>query len=165
MKIPENMTEKEVIEKIDVVINRMAHKYTFHGYDVDDIKQESFIICLDALERYDCKRPLENFLSVHLSNRLKNFIRDNYFIDNNHSKKKILAATPLSYEHNVIDEIESDLDLNIDIDNIKEIIDTHLPIEYRSDYLKLIHNVTIPKNRRTILINLIKKILEDNDYA
>ena len=38
------------------------------------------MICMDALNRYDQKRPLENFLSVNLSNRLKNFIRDNHYI-------------------------------------------------------------------------------------
>jgi DNA-directed RNA polymerase specialized sigma24 family protein len=72
------MTEQQVIDQIKIVVNRIAPKYTFNTYDVDDIKQEAFIICMDALERYDNKRPLENFLSVHLSNRLKNFVRDNY---------------------------------------------------------------------------------------
>ena len=73
------MTDEQVLETMDLVINRIAPRYTFYGYAVNDIKQESYIICIEALERYDEKRPLENFLSVNLSNRLKNFIRDNYF--------------------------------------------------------------------------------------
>ena len=80
MKIPSNMTDEQVLETMELVINRIAPRYTFYGYTVSDIKQESYIICIEALERYDEKRPLENFLSVNLSNRLKNFIRDNYFI-------------------------------------------------------------------------------------
>lgn len=165
MKIPSNMTEKDVFNKIELVIGRIAPKYTFNGYELDDIKQESFIICLDALERYDPSRPLENFLSVHLSNRLKNFIRDNYVNNDNTEKKKVMSPTQLCYEHNIIDVLEPDLDLNIDIDNIMSIIDEHLPNEYRSDYLKIINNISIPKPRKTIIINLIQEILKEHKYA
>ena len=89
MKIPQGMTEQEVVSQITKVCDRIAPKYTFYGYTVDDIKQESFMICMDALKRYDENRPLENFLSVNLSNRLKNFVRDNHFIstDNNERVK------------------------------------------------------------------------------
>ena len=81
MNIPKNMTREEVLDKINLVVNRISPKYTFHGYDLDDIKQEAFMICMDALNRYDQKRPLENFLSVNLSNRLKNFILLNTFLN------------------------------------------------------------------------------------
>ena len=57
------MTYDQVMKQIEVVVNRISPKYTFNTYDVDDIKQEAFIICMDALQRYDQKRPLENFLS------------------------------------------------------------------------------------------------------
>ena len=56
MKIPKNMSEEQVLSSIDAIVNRIAHKYTFYGYEVEDIKQEAFIICLDALNRYDEKR-------------------------------------------------------------------------------------------------------------
>jgi DNA-directed RNA polymerase specialized sigma subunit len=56
------MTEQQVIDQINIVVNRIAPKYAFGTYGVDDIKQEAFIICMDALNRYDQKRPLENFL-------------------------------------------------------------------------------------------------------
>ena len=82
------MTEKEVMREITSVINKIAHKYTFYGYEIDDIKQEAFIMCVDAMERYDPSRPLENFLSVHLSNRLKNFVRDNHFSKDEEDKKE-----------------------------------------------------------------------------
>ena len=80
MNIPDGMTEQEVVDQIEKVCNRIAPRYTFYGYALDDIKQEAFIICMEALNRYDNSRPLENFLSVNLSNRLKNFVRDNHFI-------------------------------------------------------------------------------------
>ena len=105
MVIPEGMTEEQVVDQINVVVNRMAHKYTFHGYTVDDIKQEAFIICMEALNRYDGIRPLENFLSVNLSNRLKNFIRDNHFFGYNEEDERhnILQPAQLDFEDNIID--------------------------------------------------------------
>ena len=49
MYVPSNMTKQDVIDQIAVVVNRIAPKYTFHGYEPEDIKQEAFIICMDAL--------------------------------------------------------------------------------------------------------------------
>jgi DNA-directed RNA polymerase specialized sigma24 family protein len=158
MKIPKNMTYDQVIEQINVVVNRIAPKYIFGTYGVDDIKQEAFIICMDALTRYDQKRPLENFLSVHLSNRLKNFVRDNYYTKDEEEKKRVLKPKYLTkedticYEHNYENKLEAS--------SLKYIIDKYLPSEYRADYLKMINDVYIPKKKREELVLLIKELLE-----
>jgi RNA polymerase sigma factor (sigma-70 family) len=159
MKIPKNMSEQEVVDQIHVVINRMAQKYTFNGYDVDDIKQEAFIICMDALDRYDSKRPLENFLAVHLSNRLKNFIRDNYYTKNEEEKKRVLKPKYISSEDFIPAPINN-YDDSIDAQSIQDILDKHLPSEYRADYLKIINEVYVPKKRREEVISTIKEIVE-----
>lgn len=164
MNTPKGMTEEQVIEQITIVVNRIAPKYTFKGYDVDDIKQEAFMICMDALHRYDCKRPLENFLSVNLSNRLKNFVRDNYFVKNDEDKKRVLAPKQLSSEDHVMQDIV-DHDSLIDIKEIKIIIDRFLPSDLRSDYLKMISDVYIPKKRKVYIVNVIKSIIKENGYA
>lgn len=163
MKIPDGMNSDDIINQINIVINRIAPKYAFSGYEIDDMKQEAFIICMDALDRYDCKRPLENFLSVHLSNRLKNFVRDNHFSKDDEDKKKVMAPKQLSYDDNVVDK-DLDQDLNIDTKEIRKIIDKFLPFDFRSDYLKLSSDVYIPKKRKTTLINKIKEILKENGY-
>lgn len=165
MKIPKKMTEQEVINQIHVVINRIAPKYTFNGYDVDDIKQEAFIICMDALKRYDNKRPLENFLSVHLSNRLKNFIRDNYYVKDEEEKKKVLKPKSLSSE-DFIPQSPSRVNIDdlLDAKSIQKLLDKHLPSSYRSDYLKLINEVYVPKKRREELIELIKELVERHGH-
>jgi RNA polymerase sigma factor (sigma-70 family) len=161
MKIPKNMTEQEVVHQINTVVNRIASKYTFYGYEVDDIKQEAFIICMDALDRYDNKRPLENFLSVHLSNRLKNFIRDNYFTKDEEEKKKVLKPKSLSSEEYMpVNRHSDNHDINIDAKQIQKILDKHLPPSYRADYLKLINDVYVPKKRREEVIELIKELVE-----
>jgi hypothetical protein len=158
MKIPKNMTEKEVMDQMMVVIDRTAAKYTFYGYDVEDIKQEAFIICMDALERYDEKRPLENFLAVHLSNRLKNFIRDNYYIKDEEDKKKILKPKSLSNEE-FLPQVIKNSDDSIDAKHIQSIINKYLPPSYRADYLKIINGVYVPKKRREDIIEIIKEIV------
>lgn len=152
------MTQEDVINTIETVINKIAPKYTFKDYDLEDIKQESFIICIDALNRYDGKRPLENFLSVHLSNRLKNFIRDNHYVKDNIHKKKV--KTP----QYIVDDNFVNTEYNIEEELInKEIfdkIDRELPAHLREDYLKTLNDISITKQRKAKLIDSIKRILE-----
>ena len=158
MKVPKNMTTEQVMKTIQTVVNRIAPKYTFNTYDVDDIKQEAFIICMDALERYDQKRPLENFLSVHLSNRLKNFVRDNYYTKDEEHKKKVLKPQYLTTDDVV--KYDTDYDAKLEAKNIQSIVDKYLPAEHRGNYLKMINNVYIPKRKREELIIIIKELLE-----
>ena len=162
MKLPRNMKENEVVTQIMAIVDRIAPKYSFNGYSVEDIKQEAFIICMDALDRYDPSRPLENFLSVHLSNRLKNFVRDNYFTKNDdESKKKLLNAKSI-----ISDDVsmeDSDYIENVDISDIKQLIDEELPMVYRADYLKIINNVYVPKKRREEVLSVLKQIVENKN--
>ena len=161
--LPPNMSRKEVLDKITLVVGRIAPRYTFNGYEVDDIKQEAFIICMEALKRYDCKRPLENFLSVNLSNRLKNFVRDNYFTKNETEKQKVLNPAQLAFEDSIPGDYEQNEEM-LDAQDMTAIIDEHLPVEYRSDYLKMISNVYVPKKRKAEVVETIQGILEDNGY-
>tara|TARA_B100000131_G_C18113531_1_gene610476 strand:- start:1970 stop:2458 length:489 start_codon:yes stop_codon:yes gene_type:complete len=160
MNIPSNMTKEEVIDKINLVVDRIAPKYTFCGYDVEDIKQESFIICMDALDRYDQKRPLENFLSVNLSNRLKNFVRDNHFVGQDENKKKVLCPSQLSYESSIAGQSEN-LDQKIDFKDVQGLIDEHLPADLRCDYLKMLSDVYVSKKRREHIVQIIKGIINE----
>ena len=154
------MTEQQVVDQINIVVNRISARYTFHGYEVEDIKQEAFIICMDALDRYDPSRPLENFLSVHLSNRLKNFVRDNFYTKDEEEKKKILKPSSLSHEDFTPEEKNNDYE-KIDAQSIQQIIDLKLPSEYRADYLKIINDVYVPKKRREEIISLIRELINE----
>lgn len=160
MKIPKNMTREEVIDQINIVVNRISARYIFHGYEFDDIKQEAFIICMDAMDRYDPSRPLENFLSVHLSNRLKNFVRDNYYTKDQEDKKRVIKPSSLSYE-DTIPTYADEIDDNIDAAAFQKIIDQKLPAEHRADYLKIINDVYVPKKRREEVIAIIKELLDE----
>ena len=79
MRIPEGLTEDDIVGVITKIARRLAPKFTFASYDVEDIEQEAFLIGIAGLEKYDPTRPLENFMYTHISNRLKTFKRDNYY--------------------------------------------------------------------------------------
>lgn len=83
-----NYSEEQVLEIIERVVGRIAGKFKFGYYDVEDIKQEGCILALNALESrradngeysYDESRPLENYLSIYIKNRLINLRRDKFF--------------------------------------------------------------------------------------
>ena len=167
MQIPEGMTEQQVVDQIKKVCDRISPKYTFYGYTVDDIKQESFIICLEALKRYDQKRPLENFLSVNLSNRLKNFVRDNHFIGNdNESRQKVFQPAQLDHENSIVDDqnkFSTSYD-KLQTKHMAQKIDKFMPADMRLDYLKMINDVYVTKQRREEILSIINNILGEYGY-
>ena len=167
MKLPSNMTESQTMEIIQKVCERTAPKYVFYGYQKDDILQESYIICMEALSRYDEKRPLENFLAVNLSNRLKNFIRDNYFFAcSDENRAKVYQPAQLDNENGIQSWFDFGIQWldDIDIKNMLIIIDRNLPATMRLDYLKMQNDVYIPKSRREEVIRYIQEILEDHGF-
>ena len=117
------MTEAEVLAVINKICDRYAYKFQFGYFEPDDIRQEAFIIAVDALNRYEEGRPLENFLAVHVKNRLNNFKRDKYYRQNkkkqddkqeklNNSKKFLMEPLDIS---NIQDENESRMREEIDL--------------------------------------------------
>lgn len=167
MIIPSGYSESGVLHTFTVVINRIAPRYTFYGYAVQDIKQEAFMICMDALERFDPKRgiPLENFASVHLSNRLKNFVRDHHiYQEQNDDRIKIVQPGQLDNDNLIVDGREHELDNEerIDYKELSNLINKKLPASMRADYLKMQSDVYISKNRRDEIIAEITAIVKDN---
>ena len=175
MKIPKNMTKEEVVETIQKVIKRVSHNFKFAFYDVEDIEQEAFIIGMEALDRYDEKRPLENFLFVHIKNRLKNFKRDNYIRyepekpwdkDMRKMAKKSLME-PVNID-NVVDYSSDGMKQGDDFveaihqKEYLEFIDRHLNVSLRGDYLRMLHGVHVPKPRRDEIIETIQDLLKEN---
>ena len=90
MNLPEGLDENYVIKVILNISKKLAPKYVFAGYEVEDIEQEAFLIGVSGLDKYDTSRPLENFMYTHINNRLKTFKRDNYYrLDYGTSAQKI----------------------------------------------------------------------------
>ena len=175
MKIPSNMTEQEVIDVIIKVSKRLSHKFTFGTYDKDDIEQEAFIHGIQGLEKYDEERPLENFLHVHISNRLHDLRRNKFYaISQNQQpsesiKKKRLLLEPINIAH-VRDHNESSMmyDDNMvndhTISDMELLIDLFLDTGMRNDYLKIKQEVYVTKGRREEIFAAIRDILRKNGY-
>ena len=75
---------QELLTKAQPTINKIAksrkQKHKFAYFSPEDIYQEIWILCLDALSRYkpECGE-IEHYLNSHVTNRLKNLKRDKYF--------------------------------------------------------------------------------------
>jgi hypothetical protein len=78
MKIPNNMSEQEVLDIIEKVVSKISYKFVFGFYQYEDIKQQAWIYAIEGLENYKPDLPLQNFLCVHVKNRLCNFKRNNF---------------------------------------------------------------------------------------
>lgn len=156
----------EQLTIIQKVIDRIAPKYTFGFYEVEDVKQEAFIICAEALERYDEKRPLENFISKHLSNRLKTLKRDKYF-RNNHTTtlndaKKMLMDLGKSLKDSLHPYYIEDMEEKLSTQEALELVMEKLSPSMRNDFLRIANGVSIQSHKKTSLFEKIREILGEN---
>ena len=201
MQVPDGMTEKEVVDIINRVANRLAPKFKFGYHDVDDIKQDIALSAWTGLELYDNERPLENFLYVRARNLLKNFKRDHYerpspclhckhdaydpnsgctkyddsmsctlyrsWFTRNSSKKNLMSPIELTHVH---DEHENNMKTNHTVEHdiigteLSDIINQHLPIAMRADYLRMTSGIHVPKFRKTKIQETIREILLAHGY-
>lgn len=78
------MLTQKTLDEAYPIIERLAKNRSRNGgfayYEPDDVYQEVWGMCLDAMDRYDpATGQIENFLVTHVTNRLKNLRRDKYF--------------------------------------------------------------------------------------
>lgn len=78
MIVPAGMSEQEVLDTIEKVARRLAHKFRFGYHDIDDMKQQARMHALKAMPKYDSSRPLENFLWSCVHNQLFNDKRNKF---------------------------------------------------------------------------------------
>lgn len=159
-------TDQEILTIITEVATKLAPKYVFGYFSVEDIRQEAIMMGYEALPRYDTSRPLHNFLYVHISNRLKTFKRDNFYRQNagnaesmQQAKKNIM--NPVSIE-NVDFSSEPDFIEDIYINEIRERINKNLPAKLRKDYLRVCAGAKISKNAKQKLVEAIREIFEND---
>jgi len=180
------MNETQLIKIINSLIERIVHKFVFGFYDLDDIKQEAFIIAIDGLERYEEGRPLENFLAVHISNRLKTFKRDNYFrpepkcirayCDKSHLCNQCLEKEQkVNIKKNIMDPIDI---YSVDNENeksmsmpdnlfydltrceIQSLIEKNMPLDLKIDYEKMLDGKNLPIIKKQKIEEIILDILD-----
>ncbi len=169
------MTEQQAIQTINDVASSLSPRFVFGYYDVDDIEQHVRMELLKVIHKYDSTRgaSLKTFLYNHARNRLLTLRRDKYM----RTAPKNLSESELetwnkkhSVKKNLVDAIAGDLDeqpLNsvneeLDIKEMRKLIDGSLPVELRGDYQRLVDGVKLPKHRKVKVLNSLKEIL--NEY-
>ena len=164
MRIPSNLPQDEVVSTITKVCKKLAPKYVFASYEIEDIEQEAFMMGVEGLNRYDTNKPLENFMYTHINNRLKNFKRDNYYrFDYGNAqkiqdrKKSILEPVDITALYCISTDDET-VD-NAHLSEMLDLIDRTLPADLRSDYLKLRTNSPLPKGPKAIIVQAIEDII------
>ena len=164
MKIPDNLTEQEVVNVITNVAKKLAPKFVFASFEIEDIEQEAFLMGVEGLERYDSTKPLENFMYAHINNRLKNFKRDNYYrFDYGNAqkiqdrKKNLLEPMDIASLYSV--STDDNTVHNAHLSEMLDLIDKKLPSDLRGDYLKLRTNSFLPKGRKAIITQVIEDIV------
>lgn len=150
------------------VIDRIAPRYVFSYYELDDIRQESYIICLEGLEKYDKSRPFENFISKHLSNRLKTLIRDKYSRSNiesekhgqlNQSKRNLMDLKSVEGQHKMCED--NALEKILTEEAIEKLM-RELPPSMRNNFYRLANGVSIQSAKKTALFQKVKEILGED---
>jgi len=181
---------QKTIQTIQRVAKRLSKKYAFGYYDREDIEQECFLLAQEALDKFDSERGnLENFLYVHLSNRLKDFLRNNYYRRDFVCKKcggedphcdscqrrrwrflqKKNLVEPIDIDHvNCNNESNAYTTYNlleqVELEEIFGLINRYLEIELRIDYLKILEGMHVPKHKREIIEARIIEILDEHGY-
>ena len=181
---------EQTLKTISKVCKRLAPKYTFGFYDVEDIEQEAFIMALTALPYHNSElAALETFLYIHINNKLKTFKRDHYLRRDftctycgrtdptcphcqrrewRHATKKHLME-PIDIDNVNGDSernmyVDADFLLDVELSEILSIINQRLDVSLRQDYLKMLEGISISKNKRQLIEANICEILEDNGY-
>lgn len=176
MQVPEGYTEQQVLDILKKIGKMLATKYSFGYYSAEDIEQEIFILGMDGITSYSSEKgKLENFLFTHVSNRLKNFRRDNFYrkpkdcaickdgtcdrcqtIIARLEKKQILVSGSSTEEYDV-EDYRNNLSISAAHEDFSYYLD-NIPLELRSDFLKMAHGRTISKHRREKVEDAVIKL-------
>lgn len=202
MKLPNGVSEADLLGTIEKVCKNLSHKFKFGSYTAQDMQQEGTIIAIKSLDKWDGVRPLENFLYSCVHNGLFNFKRNNYqrpdkpcltcpfydphciksknecseyadraecelytkWIQRNSTKKNIVQPIDIS---NIHDEHEDNMKLqdhseSVENNELWELIDKHLDIKLRADYVRIKNGVKVPKQRRTKVEEAIIEIMREH---
>ena len=166
------------LEEIENVAKRLAPKYVFPGYDLEDIIQEAIIIGLNSFQLYDESRgTFSAYMYVHINNRLKTLKRDKYYrplpsncqdckqdelcpiclgrSKRNATKRGI--ASPVDIGE--VDIVEVRVEDALEIEEARQKIADKLPLEMREDYLRMLDDFYVPKARRLLIEEEVRKIL------
>lgn len=192
MDIPDGYSEEEVIAIINTVADRLCYKFKFGYHSADDMKQQARLFAWEGMEKFDGKRPLENFLWTHVRNRLYNFKRNNYarlekpcdtcefyiskqctaFDDQMECSLYKGWSDRNNAKKSLMHSISVDFDQKEQCNNmlstiqsneIIQLVDSELHVSLREDWIRFVNNLKLSKVKKDRLIEEINKVLEENN--
>jgi hypothetical protein len=157
MTIPE-----EHLKKIEELAELFGPKYRFGAYTPKDMIQEAICIGIEGYKRWDQERPFVNFISKHMSNRLKSFKRDNYYrpeggsTKNQEAKKRLAegaSGDPVmgSYQENFTTTIANN--------DILESLDLLIPLDLRRIYLRMLDGAKVNYNHKNKVLEFARELV------
>ena len=69
------MTEEQVLDVVNKTVSYLAPSFKFGYFDVEDMKQEGFIFCLDAIESFNFNKSTQEDVCDALFTFLKTHVR------------------------------------------------------------------------------------------
>jgi len=114
-------------------------------------------MCEDIISHWDGIRSLENFLASSLRRRIVSLRRDTYYRpgSENATKKRALIDF-VQEEESELEEIPIE-DRSCLADEVQHILD-NLPVNMRSDFLRLANGVSLSPTRKSALYNKVREI-------
>ncbi len=192
MKVPPGYTEEEVLAVLQRIADSVAYEFAFGSFTPDDIRQQAIVEGLEGLPRFDPDRPLENFLRVHIRNRLLNLIRkesrrsdppcktchrghscqfatkggtcEKYAAWNDRNNKKAILARGAGDAGCAEPPVQDAVEDTAAFDEMTTRINNELPPALRADYLRMLAGQNIPKARRLKVEEAVALILREG-YA
>lgn len=191
MKLPPGVSEQQVLDAIENAVKILAPSFTFGIYDIEDVKQEARLEGWRVIGRYDATRPLDNFIYTCIRNRLIRLKRDKlrrndppcqvchqstghrsqhedgqfcprYLAWRKRNEAKASLMRPLDLDH-VSDAArrESEVAQEAGVNEMLALIDRHLDVDLRADYLRMRAGKSVAKARRMAVEAAVREILSD----
>lgn len=188
-RMGKRVTLKQAEQEIHRIACEISHNvagyFVFGHHTREDMAQQGVVEALEVLrtDKYDPSRPLENFLQVHIRNRLSNIKRREAFRSEppcsccdrweppaqpcprwlewhkNNTSKQALLRTVDVYEVNL--SMESIVVQEALASELREQIREHLPEDLREDYDRLLSQEKIPARRLQVLRDACTHALQE----
>jgi len=192
MLLTEKNLPDDVHEIIERISSRLGRKFKFGYHTFEDMKQQASLFAWEGIESWDEGRPLENFLWIHVRNRLYNFKRNNYGrpekpCDNcpwaayvNYECTKFDNKLDCHLYKGWIDRNTAKRNLMSSYSTIYEkggessalddlftrdlinLVDQELHVQFREDWIRFSNSLRLPKIKRDRLVEEIMVVLKEN---
>jgi DNA-directed RNA polymerase specialized sigma24 family protein len=185
--LPSTVTEDEFVRVVERVADRLWFKFgRIHG-SREDYSQEISLWALQAMPKYDASRPLDGYLFRVARNMSMNWIRDHitrtdfpcskchsgtpcgedgaccrrYKRWKERNTRKAAIARPVGLDKAVDLTRDSTVEDEVAGCELAQLIDRHLPVELRADYLRMLAGTKppVPLHRREKVQQAVADIL------